>query len=280
MIIAALMIALAGSAGQDRPTETVESLLTRADAAACLERMDEALRLASRAVALHPRNAAAYLFRGRVYEFQARHPEAVADFSRAIGLQPTLTEAYERRGAEEFRQGRVADSIVDFDRVVALQPAAGPVHWRRGISYYYAGRFEDGRRQFEASGRLNTNDVENALWQYLCAARASGIQKARTAMREVGQDPRVPMRQLHELYRGSATSEDVLAAARAGNPAANDLREHLFYAHLYLGLHAEVAGDKLVALEHVRQAVKDYGIAGYMGDVARVHLRLRTGGGR
>jgi lipoprotein NlpI len=48
------------------------------------------------------------------------------------------------------------------------------------------------------------------------------------------------------------------------------------FAHLYLGLYYEAAGDKKKTLEHMKNAVEDYPIRGYMGDVARVHLELRA----
>jgi hypothetical protein len=47
----------------------------------------------------------------------------------------------------------------------------------------------------------------------------------------------------------------------------------LFYAHLYLGIYYEVAGDKTKALEHLTLAEKGR-ISHYMGDVAHVHAEL------
>jgi lipoprotein NlpI len=47
----------------------------------------------------------------------------------------------------------------------------------------------------------------------------------------------------------------------------------LFYAHLYIGLYYEAAGDAKAAREHLERAVS-YRANHYMGDVARVHLGL------
>ena len=75
------------------------------------------------------------------------------------------------------------------------------------------------------------------------------------------------------LSQGKLGVDDVLAAARAGNPPADELNDRLFYAHLYIGLYYEAAGDAKAAREHIERAVS-YRADHYMGDVARVHLGL------
>src|SRR5262249_27685284 len=138
----------------------------------------------------------------------------------------------------------------------------------------YAGRYEDGRRQFELHQTINTNDVENAVWHFLCVARGSSIDKARAAFIKIEKDPRVPMTQIHALFAGKGSAEDVLKAATAGKPAPNELNDRLFYAHLYLGLYFDVAGNEKMAREHIFQAADLFKPDNFMGDVARVHAAL------
>ena len=83
-------------------------------------------------------------------------------------------EAFDQRGSERFMLGQIAESIADFDRYLQLRPDQEPWHWKRGISYYYAGRYDEGRRQFEGYQTVDDNDVENAVWRYLCMARSAG----------------------------------------------------------------------------------------------------------
>lgn len=256
--------------------ERVPELLTAANQAARRGQMEQALRLATAAVEANPRSAAAALFRGRVHEFKQRHAEAIADFTRAIEIDPNLVEAYDRRGGERFRQGKVAESIADFDRTVALRPEFGPLHWRRGIAYYYVGRYADGKRQFEESGKKNPGDIENALWHFACAAREGGINKARAVMLPRGDDPRAPMARLYDLYAGRAYAADVLSAAEAGNRPAAEQRVSLFFAHFYVGLYKDAAGQEKEGAESIRQAAETYAIGGYMTDVARVHSQIRA----
>ena len=192
------------------------------------------------------------------------------DHARAVAG----AEKYNRRGMEHFKMGHIQQSLDDFDRAIQLDPAQAPYHWQRGISLYYAGRYEDGRRQFELHQTVNGNDVENAAWRYLCMARAGTVALARASILPIQNDSRVPMMQIYALYKGTATVDDVLAAARAGSPAPEELSERLFYAHLYIGLYDEAAGDAKGAREHIAIANR-YRIDHYMGDVARVHLQLR-----
>ena len=254
--------------------EPVDDLIRQARDALKSRKADEALALADRAVAADPRNAQAYFVRGVANEALEKHERAVADFSKTIALDPKLTDAYQRRGSEHFKLGRITESITDFDQYLALKPDQMPYHWQRGISYYYAGKYEDGRKQFEAHQKVNPNDVENAVWHYLCVARASGVAKARASLLPIANDERVPMMKVYALFAGTLKPEDVLAAAKAGKPSTDALKTRLFYAHLYLGLYYEAAGDGPKALEHLRKAAGEYRTRGYMGDVARVHVAL------
>jgi lipoprotein NlpI len=251
--------------------ETVEELLEKAGAALKDGRPDEALKYAEKAVAAAPKNAAAHLTRGAAHEQLREHAEAVADFGRAIEIDPKLAEAYNRRGSEQFKLGKVKESLADFDRFLELRPEERDGHWKRGISLYYAGRFEDGRKQFEGYEKVDTNDVENAVWHYLCNARAASAEKARKEVLKIGKDRRVPMMEVYALFAGRLKPEDVLTAARAGEPRGEELNRRLFYAHLYLGLYHETEGDRKKAYEHLRAAADEHRIGHYMWDVARVH---------
>lgn len=233
-----------------------------------------ALRLANKALGLDPKDAGAYFVRGEAHEALFQHDEAVADYDRCLKLDPKRAEAYNRRGSEQFKRGRVAESLADFDRYLKLRPEDAPGHWKRGISLYYVGRYADGRRQFEGYEKVDTNDVENAVWHFLCAARESGLAKARVSILKIGKDRRVPMMQVYDLYRGALKPADVLAAASAGDVRAAERRQRLFYAHLYLGLYYGVTGDRKKALEHMTLAAGKYRITHYMGDVAWVHEQL------
>src|SRR5437870_1494704 len=183
------------------------------------------------------------------HEARREHAQAIADFDRILKLRPEWVEAYNHRGTEHFKMAHIQQSLADFDRAIELDPAQAPYHWQRGIALYYAGRYDDGRKQFELHQTVNGNDVENAAWRYLCMARAGTVQSARAALLPIEHDARVPMMQIYALYRGRASVDEVLAAAGSG-------RASLFYAHLYIGLYYEAAGDTGKARQHIALAVE------------------------
>lgn len=201
--------------------------------------------------------------------------QAVELATKAIEADPTLAAAYYLRGRERFRLGRVKESVADFDKYVALRPELKSRQWERGIAYYYAGQFEKGAKQFELYQTFHDNDVENSVWRYLCVARSEGVEKARQTILPIDNDPRVPMMQVFDLYRGKVKPDDVLAAARAGDPDEETLAGRLFYADLYLGLYYEASGNADLAHKHIFAAAASDKpnrlVNRYMWDVARIH---------
>jgi lipoprotein NlpI len=176
------------------------------------------------------------------------------------------------RGMQEFQANKVAESLRDFDRAAELDPAGAPFLWQRGISAYYAGKFQEGRRQFESHKTVNPDDVENAAWHFLCVARTDGLDAARKALIkiDVTRDLRVPMAEVYEFYAGRGSAEAVLAAAKKENTERARM-----YAHLYLGLYNEAAGDLSKARDHLRQAAAARLQKDYMHNVAKIHLLQR-----
>lgn len=160
-----------------------------------------------------------------------------------------------------------------FDEVVASRPEDEPQFWQRGIALYYAGRFTDGRRQFEVHRTVNPADVENVAWHFACVARGVDAAAAREALLPVGDDSRVPMREILALYAGRGDADAVLAAADAGPESGR--RNQRCYAHLYLGLHAESRGDAEAARLHMLQAAGPFAMGHFMGRIAQLHVRLR-----
>jgi lipoprotein NlpI len=276
---AVVLVFAAGAAAAAR-ADQVDELLTRARVAARADRLDEALKLAERAVALNDKHAESYNVRGLIYARLRQPAKAVADFDRSLGLDPRAAEVYDHRGSEQFKLGKIAAAVADFDKYLELMPNEKPGHWRRGIALYYAGRFKDGAEQFAAYERVDTNDVENAVWHHLCNAKAVGPDKARAALLKVGHDRRVPLMTVYELFAGRAKPEDVLRDAEAGEAPAARRRDQRFYANLYLGLYYESAGDTKRSLEHMTKAAGAYADTDgpglpYMAEVARVHVQLR-----
>jgi lipoprotein NlpI len=174
----------------------------------------------------------------------------------------------QQRGVQFFTEGKFKEAIQEFDKVIELDPRMEARHWQRGIAYYYAGEYQKGVDQFELHQTVNSQDVENAVWHFICKTRVDGLEAAREALIPIQADGRVPMEQIWNLFAGQGTVQDVLDAA---NRPSSYQRQHLCYAHLYLGLYYEAIGESSLAKEHILMAANEYSMDNYMGMVAQVH---------
>jgi lipoprotein NlpI len=221
-----------------------------------------------------PKNFEAYWYRGVAHNGLGQHAEALADCDKAIALKPEAATVFNLRGAVHFKLGKFKESLADFDKFLEAFPNQKISHWQRGITCYYAGRYEEGYKQFEAYEQFDTNDVENAVWHYLCLAKHAGADVARKKLLKIGKDQRVPMMVVYDLFAGKCKPEDVLAACDKLKDSPDKYQRSLFYAHLYLGLYYDVHGDAKRALAHLQDATDKYRVNHYMWDVARVHRDL------
>jgi lipoprotein NlpI len=194
----------------------------------------------------------------------------------ALTAQEKLESLYER-GEEHFFAGRIKEALVEWDAQVKENPASLPGHWQRGLALYYAERYKDGRAQFETHQKVNSEDVENAVWHFLCVAKLENAEAARKAFIPITHDRRVPMKEIHALFAGKGTEEAVLKAAEAKteDTSAATLNMQRCYAHLYLGLYHEALGKTEKAKEHMLKAAELASKGSYMGQVAVVHCKVR-----
>lgn len=221
-----------------------------------------------------PRSAEDWFKQGLQEFAKQKWEQAERSLTRCLQLDRDHAEALDARGSCNFMRARFADSVADFDRYLRLRPEKANGHWRRGISLYYAGEYDQGKKQFEGYEKVDTNDVENAVWHFLCVAKKEGMKQARTKILAIGKDRRVPMMEVYDLFKGKYKPEDVLAAAEADRLSEMQRKPRLFYAHLYLGLYHDLLGDLKKAREHLALAAGKYKIDHYMGEVARVHHEL------
>lgn len=210
-----------------------------------------------------------------------RHPFATSLLLIMTAASPVIAEdkraltpnQWFREGVQAFFNAQPQEAVAAFDRLIELTPEVKPQLWQRGLALYYTGDFKAGRKQFEVHQTVNTADVENAAWHFLCVARLEGLEAARKALIPIEGDTRVPMKQVHDLFAGKGSAEEVLKAAEAGE--GEDLRNHRCYAHLYLGLYYEALKDDARAKEHMLKAARDYSMEHYMGMCAQAHVKVR-----
>lgn len=267
LTLAAILCILSPLAAGDVPLDAALQALKEKKYAQALEHMN-------RAIAKEPQSFRLYFIRSGIHETLGNLDKAYADVGKVVELDPKLPDGYQQRGLLAFKLGKIDDSIRDFDKYIELEPKAKISHWQRGISYYYAGKHDEGRRQFEGYQDFDSNDVENAVWRYMCMVKKEGKEKAQKDILKIGDDRRVPMRQVYDMFAGKLKPDEVMAAAVANNPTDSQKNSQLFYAHLYVGIWYELEGDLKKAFHHLNEAAENYRIGHYMWDVARVHRDL------
>jgi len=203
-------------------------------------------------------------------QLQAQNRSRIAEMSQILEDDPQSSRAWQERGIYRFFNADITGSIADFDEYLKLNPSQEPFHWQRGLSHYLAGQFVNGSRQFETHHKVNPDDVENSAWHLACTVRAEEktLAEASSGIIPTRGDSRVPMMEIHRLYAGQGSTEEVLAAC-------GEKRNALCFAHLYLGLWFEVQGDMKKARAHMMKSAIDYRMDHYMSQVAVVHARVR-----
>ncbi len=257
-----------------RAAEPSPSDQAREKAAAALKsgNLTNAITLISDAIRSNPKDARLWNFRAQIRSLMGDSSGAVTDLTEGIRVNPTSGFLHQDRAVERFKMGQLTEALEDFDRANELNPEVVPYNWQRGIALYYGRRYADGRKQFELHQTVNSNDVENAVWHFLCVARAEGTNAAHKVFLPITSDDRVPMAEIHDLFGGEAPESEVLEAAELVTTSAEEQRRARFYAHLYLGLYDDVHGRSDEAREHLKQAVNLAAPRDFMGVVARFHL--------
>jgi len=88
----------------------------------------------TKAIAIFPEYADAFLGRGKARQAASQTMAALADFEKAIAIDPTLELAYTSRGTIERSQGDSQSALADFTRSVHLHPTSD-AYYQRGLTY-------------------------------------------------------------------------------------------------------------------------------------------------
>ena len=198
---------------------------------------------------------------------------AVKGVDAAIAAGLTQPALFYHRGRWNFQAGDMQASLADFDRYLKTTPSRSNSLWERGITCYYAGEFKAGVRQFDDYQQYHNNDVENAVWKYLCQLPIDGNEKARSGILPIRNDTRIPMMEVYRLFRGESNPKQVMEVLSASRSTGEQHKHETFDAHLYLALFYDAEDDLANAKKHVDLAVKQFEKGDYMWSVAVEHQR-------
>jgi tetratricopeptide (TPR) repeat protein len=88
----------------------------------------------TKAIAIFPDYAEAYVGRGKARQAAGRNDAALTDFEKAIAINPTLEMAYTSLGTIEHLQGHDQKALADFTRSIHLHPTSD-AYYQRGLTY-------------------------------------------------------------------------------------------------------------------------------------------------
>lgn len=188
--------------------------------------------------------------------------------NKRLRVYPFEAKTYISRGMVYFKLARLTSSLQDFNQAEKLNPQLTPYLWQRGLTYYYLGKYAQGARQFELDLSVQSQDLEETLWYYLCLAQLENASEIRDCLLKVRDDPRPIMGQVYQFYGGKCSLEQLLAMGKKEGLIG------LFYSNLYLGLYYEAHKKQERSQFYINQAVK-YQTNDYLWYLACVHQQLR-----
>ena len=220
--------------------------------------------------------AGAYVKRGDTYRDQGLYDQAISDFAAALKITPGLAEALNGRGLVFAKKGLYDRAIADYGATLKLKPDFAFAYTNMGRAYFYQGNFSKAAASFEDRLKIKPLHVYPMLWLYLARARMSQDPKTELAGYLAHAKKGHWIYKAALLYLGKATPEQVLDAARKGNP--HKRREREAEAYFYIGQYYLVNGDEKAATGYFRKVV-DTGITRfyeYTGAEVELRRLVRT----
>lgn len=275
MKYAALILAVSILAGAAPARAEVRADVEAGDKARHDGAFEEAARLYTQAIRSgHIDGAAlagAYVKRGETYRDQGIYDQAISDFAAALKINPGLAEALNGRALVFAKTGLYDRAIADYGAALELKPDFAFAYTNLGRAYFYQGNFSKAAASFEDRLKIKPRHVYPMLWLYLARARMGQDPKPELAGYMANMKKGHWIYEAAQLYLGKATPEQVLDAARKGNP--HKKRERKAEADFYIGQYYLVNGNEKAAAGHFRKVI-DTGITRfYEYTGAEVELR-------
>ncbi|MEW6664998.1 MAG: adenylate/guanylate cyclase domain-containing protein [Thermodesulfobacteriota bacterium] len=187
-------------------------------------RLDSALDLAKKAIALDESLSEPHDLLGRVYLWKGRHEEAIAELQRAVSLDPNDAECLAGLGSVLAWSGRPEEALDLTKRAMRLNPRY-PVYylWNLGHAYFLMERYQEAIAAFERSLNVNADFYPARFFLAASYSLSGRIEEARAevegllakgpegCLRFAGQrlpykDPAILIRLFEALSRVGLTS--------------------------------------------------------------------------
>lgn len=113
----------------------------------------------TRAIKLHPSDAAGLIGRGFSYEGEGKYDLAIADFTDAIKLDPTSALAFQGRGQTYYMLREYDLAVADLSKSIDLDPTVVLAFQGRGSAYFLLGKYDLAVADFTKAIKLDPTDA-------------------------------------------------------------------------------------------------------------------------
>lgn len=129
-----------------------------------LNKLDDALESANKAVEKFPDEIDAYLTRSLVFHERSDYPSAINDLSKVIVLEPENQDVLNLRGVyyQEFSQHQ--NAITDFTKVIEINAENDMAYMHRAESYEEITKFDLAIADYQKFIDLNSENQESTLY--------------------------------------------------------------------------------------------------------------------
>jgi tetratricopeptide (TPR) repeat protein len=226
-----------------------------------LGRPEEALREFDRSLELAPDRPESLLERGIALQELKRPEEALASWDRAIRLAPEKPQPHNNRGLYFDSIGKHAEALENYDRALKAEPRYYVTHVNRSISLSRLGRLPEALEAIDRALALNPDEARGHLQRGSVLDRLKRFPEALAATeRAIALDPKMgrPHYNRAVMLDELGRHEEVLASL----DRSIELEPTYAPAHLNRGEWLRLAGRYPEALEAADRAIAlDPGLA-------------------
>ena len=119
-----------------------------------------AVDLISRAIAIHPGNAAFHSDLGTSLQETGQVDAALGCYDRAINLRPDDADVHYNRGNALRLLGRLDEAVASYDTAIGIRPDDAQAWSNRGVALQELERFDDAVASYDKAIGINPGDAE------------------------------------------------------------------------------------------------------------------------
>jgi tetratricopeptide (TPR) repeat protein len=141
-------------------TSPVYPIVKRAEADADHANYQQAVAEMDKAIAIDPRRASLYSYRGVLYSQQNLHEQAIADFSKAISLRREVSLYWRQRAIEYTHKGDDDGAHRDYAKAIEINPKDPENYRDRAVLYESEKRYPEALRDIGQAIRLSPGNLK------------------------------------------------------------------------------------------------------------------------